>query len=384
MTIIADSKIPFVQEAFADLGDVVLLKTTEITPEAIRDADALLVRSETRVDETLLTGSRVAFVATATIGMDHVDTDFLSRTGIAFASAPGCNANSVGEYITSALLTLAKRLNIRLPDVTLGVVGVGNVGSIVVRYARALGMTVLKNDPPRERREPNGGFQSLDALMNADVITIHVPLTKSGPDKTHHLFDAERIGRMKSGSILINSSRGSVVETAAVTYALAASHLRACVLDVWEGEPEIDVDLLGRVALGSPHIAGYSFDGKVNGTVMIHQAFCRWRGARSSWSHPDASHFTPGGIIIPPSGGTLQDRLLATIKRCYDIEIDDAALRAMVTLPAEERRTFFRQLRAGYRKRLEFKHHRVVFEHADHELEGVLRSLGFESISMRD
>jgi erythronate-4-phosphate dehydrogenase len=214
MKIIADSKIPFVQEAFADVAEVTALDTREIVPDVVREADALLVRSETTVDKSLLNGSRVRFVATATIGTDHLDTDYLQQRGIGFASAPGSNANSVGEYIVAALLVLEERCGFSLAGKTLGVVGVGNVGTIVVRYARALGLHVLQNDPPLARTTGNPAFLPLDELMDADIITIHVPLTKTGPDKTFHLFGDARIRAMKSGSILINTSRGGVVDTA--------------------------------------------------------------------------------------------------------------------------------------------------------------------------
>jgi len=222
----------------------------------------LLVRSETKVDESLLRGNGVKFVGTATIGTDHVDVDYLGREGIAFASAPGCNSNAVVQYVFSALFTLAQRNGFKLKGKTLGVVGVGNIGSKIVRVGQKLGMNVLQNDPPRERISHDPEFRSLNELMISDFITIHVPYTKSGSDPTHHLFNGERLTAMRPGSLIVNTSRGAVVDNAALKAALTAGRPGAAVLDVWEGEPDIDIELLAKCAIGTQHIAGYSIDGR--------------------------------------------------------------------------------------------------------------------------
>ncbi|HTY58756.1 MAG TPA: 4-phosphoerythronate dehydrogenase, partial [Bacteroidota bacterium] len=272
MNIAVDRNIPLAGSAFAGLGNVTLLETTAVTPANVRDAGALVIRSETRVGPGLLEGSAVRFVGSATIGTDHIDIPYLASKGIAFANAPGSNANSVKEYVLAALLTLARRGGFGLRGKTLGIVGVGNVGSRVSGMARSLGMTVFENDPPRARKEGGGAFLPLDALMEADIVTLHVPLTRTGSDPTYHLFDAGRIGRMKPGSILLNTSRGAVVETAPLSRALRDGHIAAAVIDVWEGEPLIDTGLLGLAALGTPHIAGYSIDGKVKAAGMVRAA----------------------------------------------------------------------------------------------------------------
>jgi len=380
MKIIADSKIPFVQEAFADVAEVTVLDTRQIVPDAVRNTDVLLVRSETKVDDSLLEDSCVQFVATATIGTDHIDTDYLQQRGIGFASAPGSNANSVGEYIVAALLVLEERSGISLAGKTLGVVGVGNVGTIVVRYARALGLDVLQNDPPLARTTGNPVFHSLDELMGVDILTIHVPLTKTGPDKTLHLFDDKRIHAMKPGSILINTSRGGVVETVAIKNALRTHHLAACVLDVWEHEPTIDAELLLLATLGTPHIAGYSFDGKVNGTVMIHRAVCEYFGLVSSWLPHDMSGQGVRSPIVVPESASHSAGLLAAIRSCYDIEVDDANLRRMGTLVDSERGAFFRRLRAQYPTRREFCNHEVEVLPGHAALVDTLKVLGFKKI----
>ncbi len=383
MKIVADSKIPFVREAFADVAEVVALDTQAITRDAVCDADALLVRSETTVDNALLHGSSVRFIGTATIGTDHVDTDYLEQQGIGFASAPGSNANSVAEYIVTALLVLSQRLGFALEGRTLGVVGIGNVGSIVVKYGQALGMKVLQNDHPLARATGNPIYRSLDELMDADIITIHVPLTRGGPDKTYHLFDEQRIALMKKGGILINTARGGVVETDAIKKALRSHHLHAGVLDVWEKEPTIDTELLSLVTLGTPHIAGYSYDGKVNGTAIIHKAACNHFGWRSTWTARNALNQGAVAPITIPEGLSIVPGLLAIIKRCYDIEEDDRALRRVVLLADSERGAYFRQLRVGYPVRREFSYHEVTLSESHSPLVGILKTVGFQKITLK-
>ncbi len=377
MKIVADSKILFAREAFADVADVSVVETQAISPAILRDADALVIRSETRADEHLLGGSPVKFVATSTIGIDHVDTGYLQRRGIGFASAPGSNANSVAEYLVAALLVLAARQGTSLRGKAIGVVGVGNVGKIVVRYARALGLSVLQNDPPLARETGDPVFLPLDELMNADIVTLHVPLTKAGVDRTYHLFDADRIRRMKPGSVLINTSRGSVVETEGIKGALRSGHLAAGVLDVWEEEPAIDVELLALAALGTSHIAGYSYDGKVNGVVMIHKAMCEYFGLHSAWTAPTDAGGGLQGPIPVSANADFEAALLAAIKTCYDIEIDDRDLRTLLRLPAPERAKYFRRLRAEYRVRREFPNYWVVIPDDNMLLRDVFRTLGF-------
>ncbi len=228
MKIAVDQRIPFVEEAFGPFGEIAKYDSRAIDNMAVKDADALLVRSETKVDENLLAGSKVRFVGTATIGTDHVDLDFLKRRGIIFASAPGCNSNAVVQYVFSALFTLGKRSGFKLRGKTLGVVGVGNIGSKIVRVGRSLGMDVLQNDPPLARSTGDSRFVPLDDLMGADFITIHVPYTKAGTDATHHLFDEKRLSMLKKGTVLINSSRGAVVDNPALKAALLQWRAREC------------------------------------------------------------------------------------------------------------------------------------------------------------
>ncbi len=377
MKIALDRNIPLGRSAFSSLGDVTLLETTDVTRGNLKDAGALVIRSETKVGPALLGGSSVRFVGSATIGTDHVDLPYLASKGIAFANAPGSNANSVKEYVLAALLTLAGRGGFRLRGKTIGVVGLGNVGSRVARLARALGMIVLENDPPRRRASGDESFVPLDALMGADVVTIHVPLTRTGSDPTYHLFDAARIRAMKAGSVLLNTSRGAVVETSALAAALRDGHLSAAVLDVWEGEPVIDTGLLALASLGTPHIAGYSIDGKVNAASMVRLALARFLGDDSTWD--PASEIPPPVVpSVTLAAGCDPERILhGAVKACYDIETDDRLLRAISGMPPDEHRRYFMGLRTGYRVRREFSSVMISPPPADENLRRALSDAGF-------
>jgi erythronate-4-phosphate dehydrogenase len=376
VNIVADSNIPYAAEACDHLGDVEVVEASELSPERLRDCDALLCRSTRRIDAELLDGTRVRFVATATIGTDHMDFEYLRRRGIATASAPGSNANSVSEYITSVLLVLAEQTGRHLREMTLGVVGVGNVGGRVVRKAEALGITVLQNDPPLRRRTGEDRFRPLDELMDCDVISFHVPLTREGEDATFHMVDAARLGRLRPGAILLNSSRGAVVDEAALHEALDAGRLAATALDVWEHEPSIDTDLLDKVDLATPHIAGHSFDGKVNGTRMVYEALCRFLGVEPTWD--PASALPPPDVpelSLDASGRDEDDVIREAVTALYDVRRDDAALRQ--TPRDESRREYFSSLRRNYWPRRAFHHTRVTLADRSPDLTAALTGLGF-------
>jgi erythronate-4-phosphate dehydrogenase len=359
LRIVLDRNTPLAASAFKDFGDIVLLDTREMTRRAVKDADILVVRSETKVNRELLEGSRVRFVGTVTIGTDHVDVPYLESRGIGFASAPGSNANSVKEYVLAALLELSTRRGFSLQGKTLGIVGVGNIGSRVAAMAADLGLTVLENDPPLARESRLPRFVPLDDLMKADILTLHVPLTRTGEDATFHLFDSRRIATMKPGAILVNSSRGPVVETGALKDALRSGQLSAAVLDVWEDEPAIDAELLELVLLGTPHIAGYSLDGKVNAVRMIREAVARFLSDGSAWN-PEGEMPAPEFAQISVQGGGSPEELLQSlVKSRYDIALDDRNLRGMLDVPRPSRAVFFAQLRSGYRVRREFPTVRV-------------------------
>jgi erythronate-4-phosphate dehydrogenase len=269
LQIVADDKIPFLKGVLEPFAAVKYLPGSEISREDVLQADALIVRTRTRCDSRLLGGTQVKFIATATIGHDHIDKDFCKNTGIVWTNAPGCNASSVMQYMASALITIQKERGVKLEGKTLGIIGAGHVGKLVQKLAGILGMNVLLNDPPRERSEGAGEFTGLQqVLTQSDFVTLHVPYTIAGTDKTRHLINAGSISLMKPSAWLINTSRGEVVETRALKAALDRNIIAGTVLDVWENEPEIDRELLGKVFIATPHIAGYSADGKANGTAL--------------------------------------------------------------------------------------------------------------------
>ncbi len=381
MRVVVDKNNPLVAEAFEQFGEVRALATKEITADSIRDADMLIVRSETKVTKELLCESSIRFVGTATIGTDHVDIEYLRTHGIGFASAPGSNANSVAEYIVTALLSLAQRKGIVLQGKTIGVVGVGNVGSKVVRNVKALGMIVLQNDPPLSRATGNSHFVPLDDLMDADFITLHVPLTTIGMDPTYHLFDAKRIGAMKKGAILINTARGSVVDSTALADALDRRHLGGSVLDVWEGEPAIDVELLKKIDIATSHIAGYSFDGKLAAVKMMYAAACKFFGEATKWT-PKKSLPKPRveRIVVSETGDSREETLRTIINQCYDIQCDDRSLRGISVVPGDGVRSYFARLRAEYGVRREFYNTTIELHAALASMEVVLKSLGFNVV----
>ena len=262
MKILVDENMPYARELFSRLGDVQAIPGRPVPADALTDADALMVRSVTRVNEALLAGKAIKFVGTATAGTDHVDQAWLQQAGIGFSAAPGCNAIAVVEYVFSSLLMLAERDGFALRDRTVGIVGVGNVGGRLQKRLEALGIKTLLCDPPRADRGDEGDFRSLEALVQeADVITFHTPLYKEGQYKTLHLADESLISRLKPGTILINACRGPVVDNAALLKRLEAGQPLSVVLDVWEPEPDLNVELLKRVDIGTAHIAGYTLEG---------------------------------------------------------------------------------------------------------------------------
>ena len=383
MKTVACSNMPFVREAFSTLGEVTTLDGRAICAEHVRGTDLLAIRSTTRVDASLLEGSRVRFVGTATIGTDHLDIPYLERRGIQWCFSPGCNANSVGEHVVSALLCLAVRHGFRLQGLTLGVVGVGNVGRRIVAKARALGLRVLQNDPPRRRAEPQNAaqFVSLDQVRReADIVTFHVPLNRQGPDATVHLANARFFAGLRPGCILINASRGAVVDTNALLAAMDAGTVRHAVIDTWEGEPRYRADLLARAELATPHIAGHSFEGKVMGTVRVYREACRVARVEPSWTHEPLMPPPPvPRLDITAGGRPLEAVLWDAVRPVYDIREDDARMRAE---PADAdpaaRAAHFDRLRKTYPMRREFRYTAVRLLDYDPRAAAALRDLEFQ------
>ncbi len=380
MKILADENILLVREAFAPLGQVETRPAADLTREAVSDCEILLVRSVTKVDRTLLEESAVRFVGTATIGTDHVDETYLAARGIPFASAPGSNATSVAEYVAAALLELAVRLDLDLREKTLGIVGVGNVGSRVAKRAEALGMRVLLNDPPRARAEGEADFADLSSLLEeSDFVTLHVPLTRDGPDATLKLANANFLRAMKPGAILINTSRGKVLDEVALREALDNGHPTAAALDVFENEPTIGPATVQRCAVATPHIAGYSTDGKVGGTTMLLQAAGKIFDADVAF---DPAPYMPAPrtpVIrigrVDAKGRSEAEALREIVHAAYPIMADDAELRAATALPPGEIGNAFTRLRKHYPTRREFRY--VQIEVDDDHVREMAKGLGF-------
>ena len=335
-----------------------------ITHADLGDVELLVVRSITRVDAALLAGTPVRFVGTATSGSDHVDIADLERLGIAFHAALGCNANAVAEYMTAAWLTLAKLRGCTLAGKRVGVIGVGHVGSLVVKKARALGMEPVLNDPPKARVTGSHDYRPLDDLLDCDIVTCHTPLTVDGLDPTYRLIGETFFERLKPEAWFCNAGRGEVVHEAALHRALDERCLDAVVLDVWDREPEIDGRLLARVDIGTPHIAGYSLEGKLNGTAMVYRAACAFLGVESVWKAEVAAPPRPEGLPLQgfADGATVLAGLDragvaaladAVTARCPILR-DDEALRKTVGMGAAERGRAFDLLRKTYPARREF------------------------------
>jgi len=374
MRIVADDKIPFLKGALEKYAEVSYVSGNQISNAMLKDADALLIRTRTKCNGSLLEGTKVKFVGTATIGYDHIDTQFCDKNGINWTNAPGCNSSSVQQFIASALLSIAKHENFLLKDKTLGIVGVGNVGSKVEKFAKAIGMNVLLNDPPRSRSEGSENFHSLGMLLSeSDLITVHTPLNIAGEDCTYHLFDEEHLHKMKKGGWFINSSRGEVNDTAALKKMIHSGKLDGTVIDVWENEPDIDLDLMYMATFATPHIAGYSTDGKANGTAIIVNRLKRF------FSLPGPDWF-PVNIPGPESpeisinciGKTDEEVLREAVNHTYNINEDDLKLRHS---PSD-----FEKQRGNYRLRREFTAFTVNLTGGTEETRKILELVGFKTV----
>ncbi len=376
MKVIIDDKIPYIKGALEPFAEVVYLPGSKTTPEVVKDADALITRTRTICNERLLAGSSVKFIATATIGYDHIDTDYCKRAGIAWTNAPGCNAGSVEQYIASALHTWALEKREKLREKTIGIIGVGNVGSKVARFCETLGMKVLLNDPPRERAEGPEKFVPLDAILReADIITFHVPLNLDGTDATWHMAGPDFFGKLAKKPLVINSCRGEVLDTPAVKDALVNGRIAGFIADCWENEPDIDLELLKMAYLATPHIAGYSKDGKANGTRMSVQALSRFFNL-------DLIDWQPKEIELPDTteifmDGSRRDEesvIAEAVLSTYDIESDSDRLKS-----SPEK---FEKFRGDYPVRREFPVYTIHAKNVDKSTIHKLKTIGFRVIEL--
>ncbi|MDG9884474.1 4-phosphoerythronate dehydrogenase PdxB [Pseudomonas sp. GD04058] len=374
MLIVADENIPLLDAFFAGFGEIRRYPGRAIDRDCVRDADVLLVRSVTRVDRALLEGSQVRFVGTCTIGTDHLDLGYFADAGIHWSSAPGCNARGVVDYVLGSLLTLAELDGADLSQRTYGVVGAGQVGGRLIQVLRGLGWKVLVCDPPRQAAE-GGDYVALERILaECDVISLHTPLTRVGEQPTWHLLDHERLARLRPGAWLINAARGPVIDNSALRELLLEREDVLAVLDVWEEEPLVDVELADLCVIATPHIAGYSLDGKQRGTAQIYQAYCAWRGEPEQVQLADLLP-APWLARVELQADTDPAWALATLCRAvYDPRRDDADFRRSLGNDPAAQKLAFDLLRKGYPVRREIEGLKVRAE--GQEVRKVAAALG--------
>lgn len=336
MKIIVDNKVPYIRETLEKIADqVIYLPGKDITHDIVKDADALITRTRTKCNRELLEGSNIKFIGTATIGFDHIDTEFCKRANITWKNCPGCNAGAVEQYVHAVLLLLEKEKGINLKNSCIGIIGVGHVGTRIRNMAERLGMKILLNDPPRNDNGEKGYVDLQTIADNCNIITFHTPLIREGKYKTYHLADKDFFGLLKRKPVIINTSRGEVIDTNAILDALNNNTISEAVIDVWENEPNINIDLLNKVFIGTPHIAGYSSDGKINATRMTLESLCQFFNINAEIN-----------ISLPPDpNAPYSDDENTRILQQYNPHDDCEALRSHTQM--------FEQLRGDYKLRRE-------------------------------
>ena len=373
MKIVADENIPLISRFFGEFGDVHVLPGREITTNDLQDADILIVRSITKVTRELLEGTPVKFVGSCTIGMDHVDTAYLQQQGIKFTNAPGCNANSVVEYLLSCLSILTETHDLQWDSLSVGIIGYGNVGSQLAARLKKLGISYKACDPFLELPE----LVSFDEILNCDIITLHVPLTYDTAHPTYHMFDQQQLSKLKPEQVLINASRGSVIDNKALLEALKKEHSFTAILDVWEHEPDIDIELAKKVFIGTPHIAGYSFDGKVAGIEMVYKYLCQVMGFPARHSSGQFLEEPSLSKMSFTSTADIDWSIHTAIRACFDVRHDHSLLQRSLSLPNAERLAAFDLFRKNYRCRREFSGIKIQLKQVNSELHTKFKALGF-------
>lgn len=371
--ILAESSVPYLRGVLEHLGEVTYLPSSEFTPETVRDKDWLIIRSITKCTASLLEGSSVKLITTATIGFDHIDTAYCDANGIAWRNSPGCNANAVAHFLSSALALYALHSGYDLKGKTMGIVGVGHVGSLMAKYAEALGMKVLLNDPPRAEKEGKQGFVELERLYaEADIISFHTPLTKEGRYATYHLFDSSSLPLIGRKPIVINACRGAVTETEALLEGIRTGQISNVIIDCWENEPNISDRLLAEALIATPHVAGFSADGKCNGAVACVKNGFDFFGL-------DGAHLIKQMTPPPPADETITldandpDAILHALLRTLDLTEIDRRMK--------EKRMPFEQQRKAYFYPREPHAYTVVSREMSADVEEKLRSIGFKTLS---
>jgi erythronate-4-phosphate dehydrogenase len=371
VTLLIDDHIPFIKGVLESYAKVIYVESGKIRRAQALEADGLIIRTRTRCDASLLDGSPVKFIASATIGFDHIDTEYCNSNGISWFYAPGCNASSVRQYIASVFSVLVLKHNYNPEGKRIGIVGYGHVGTRVAQLASAFGMEPILNDPPRQRKEGGKGYVSINEIKEScDIITLHVPLTFEGQDKTYHMADERFFDGLANKPLLINTSRGSVVDTNAVKKAIHYGHISGYVADVWENEPDIDTDLLAMTMIATPHIAGYSIEGKANGTAACVRAAGKHFGWDTEQWYPSPLPLPEHPDIVLKTAGKSQERIIPeAILASYDVTADDQ--------PFRDDPFQFEHLRNHYPHHREFNAFTVSAPSLSPALKQLIKALGF-------
>jgi erythronate-4-phosphate dehydrogenase len=369
LSIVADQQILLAKEAFSKFGDIQLVDGRSIDHHTIKNADILLVRSVTKVNEALLKNSKVSFVGSATSGIDHIDTDYLQHSNIAFSQALGSNARSVAEYVLSSLFVSTEQQGFNLKDKTVGIIGCGQVGSRLKKFMDALGVNCLVNDPPLASKTSEHSYVDLEEILKADIISLHVPLVKGSDYPTDNLVNQDFLKKLKSDVIFINTSRGEVINESALLDFKETNPEATLILDVWCNEPEIDINLMKKAFIATPHIAGYSYDGKLKATEMLFDALNKF--LNQQLIKTDLLNSEKEKLIIN------DDAILLAVLQSYDVRSDAIALRNLLNLDNSEHGRYFDDLRKNYPVRREFTNRIISGNTLDDNTKQQLQQLGF-------
>ena len=369
MRIVIDRNIPGVDTTFAQHGDIEAVDGRSLDRQRLIHADALIIRSVTRVNAALLEGTAVRFVGTGTIGTDHLDTSWLERRGITWTSAPGCNSDAAAQYTLAMIWLACERLERNPSDQSVGIIGRGNVGSRLQQLLAVLGISCLANDPPLAD-SGTSGLVSLDEALAQDIVCLHVPLSLHGPYPTLRMIGPGRLAQMQDSALLVNTARGDVLDGAALLSQLSSGRLHAA-LDVWPDEPHIDPALVQATTLATPHVAGYSIDGKLNGTRMVYRAFCAWL------DEPPINPVDHHSEVLEMELQAVKNPISSALKTACFVSRQDSAMRCLAGLAPNERAILFDRLRREYPSRRDFRAWRL--HGIDADAASTLRKLGFIS-----
>lgn len=377
MNIVADSAIPFISRIFNSSGNTVLLNTNEITRNKLEDADVLVVRSVTSVNEALLAGTRIKIVVSPTSGIDHIDQAYLHSVGIRLINTPGCNARSVAEYVLSSLIVLQKNQIIDLSEISFGIIGCGHVGSYVSSLLDALGVRSLLYDPPLQEAGDKRKFSTLQEIHKADVISLHVPLNTGGPNSTYQMVNHDFLSVIKPGAVIINTSRGEVIDEMALLDFLDHDDECKVVLDVWKDEPVINQKLLSRATLSTPHIAGYSIDARYRGTLWAYEKVCEMLNIKISEPEEDIIPPLEGNQLNIPEALDDNEVIQLAVLSGYDVRVESDVFKQLLTKNEKIPGQYFSESRRHCPLRREFTYFTVSLPSSKIRCKKILEDLGF-------